>query len=177
MFGNAAHLRLCLLVLPGAFCSMSCFSAIVESSVNRAAEIRYVDDVGGDYWQSPAETVRRGAGDCEDQAIYLQHLLRRRGIRSEVVFGIEDLREVKHGHVWVECPAHGEVYVLDPTKPLMRIRRKLERYQYYPALDQPIIEKKVRTYLERTGESGLNAHYEARIRNRKRREGSESKQR
>jgi len=161
-------------LLTGAFCGISCVSSIIESAVNEVAEIEYVDDTGGDYWQSPDQTAARRTGDCEDQAIYLHHLLRTRGIRSQVVFGIEDFRDAKFGHVWVECPADGGVYVLDPTRRLMRSRSKLPSYRYYPALDQLGIQAKLRDYLRRTGDSGLNAHYEARILTRKRRgEGDE----
>ncbi len=35
-----------------------------------AARVRYeADQPGADYWQTPAESFRRGAGDCEDFAI------------------------------------------------------------------------------------------------------------
>ena len=148
----------------GAFVNCACVSGQLESAMQQAARIRYVDDEGEDYWQSPAETIARGAGDCEDQAIYLHHLLGFKGLRSEVIFGIENLKHVESGHVWVECPADGEVYVLDPTRRLMRLRSKLPGHQYYPAFDQKLIQRKLEAYLKRSGQSGLNAHYEARIR-------------
>jgi hypothetical protein len=66
--------------------------------------------------------------------------------------------------VWVEYPADGDIYVLDPTRRMMRRRSKLPAHQYYPALDQKLIQRKVEAYLKRSGQSGLNAHYEARIR-------------
>ena len=47
---------------------------------------------------------------------------------------------------------------------MMRLRSKLPSYQYYPAHDQKLIQRKVEAYMKRTGQSGLNAHYEARIR-------------
>ena len=148
----------------GAFVNFSCVSGQLDSAMQQAAKIRYVDDEGGDYWQSPDETVARGTGDCEDQAIYLHHLLIVKGIQAEVVFGIENLKHVDSGHVWVEYPADGDVYVLDPTRRMMRLRSKLPDYQYYPALDQKLIQRKVEAYMKRTGQSGLNSHYEARIR-------------
>jgi hypothetical protein len=148
----------------GAFVNCACVSAQLESSMLQAATIRYVDDEDGDYWQSPAETIARGAGDCEDQAIYLHHLLGLEGIGSEVIFGIQDLKHVESGHVWVECPADGGVYVLDPTNRMMRMRIKLSKHQYYPALDQHRIQRKLEEYMKRTAQSGLNSHYEARIR-------------
>ncbi len=66
--------------------------------------------------------------------------------------------------MWVECPADGGVYVLDPTNRMMRMRTKLPKHQYYPALDQKRIQRKLEAYMKRTAQSGLNSHYEARIR-------------
>jgi len=148
----------------GAFVNCACVSGQLDSAMQQAARIRYVDDEGEDYWQSPAETIARGAGDCEDQAFYLHHLLCLKGLKSEVVFGIENLKHIESGHVWVECPSDGGVYILDPTRRMMRLRSKLPRYQYYPALDQKLIQHKLEAYIKRSGQSGLNAHYEARIR-------------
>ena len=88
--------RRCLAVFVfglGAFTNIACVSGQLDSAMQQAATIAYVDDEGEDYWQSPDETVARGAGDCEDQAIYLHHLLGLKGLRSEVVFGIENLKQ------------------------------------------------------------------------------------
>ena len=155
-----AALALCL----GAFVNFACVSAQLESAMRQAAKIRYVDDEGGDYWQSPTETIARGSGDCEDQAFYLHYLLGLEGIGAEVVFGIENLKHAESGHVWVEHPADGGVYVLDPTRRMMRLRSKLSVYQYCPVLGQKLIQRKVEAYMKRTGQSGLNTHYEARVR-------------
>ena len=38
-----------------------------------------------DYWQSPREFRLRRAGDCEDYALFIQHILRRRGFEAHVV--------------------------------------------------------------------------------------------
>jgi transglutaminase-like putative cysteine protease len=148
----------------GAFVNCACVGGQLDSAMHQAARIKYADDEGGDYWQSPAETIARGTGDCEDQAFYLHHLLGLKGLKSEVVFGIENLKHVESGHVWVEYAAHGDVYILDPTRRMMRLRSKLPPHQYYPALDQKLIQRKVEAYLKRTGQSGLNTHYETRIR-------------
>lgn len=37
-----------------------------------------------DYWQSPAETLRNGKGDCEDYALLAEALLRRQKIPAWV---------------------------------------------------------------------------------------------
>jgi len=164
MIGISSRFLAALALGLGVFINCACVSGQLDSAMQQAATIRYVDDEGGDYWQSPAETIARGAGDCEDQAIYLHHLLGLKGLQSEVVFGIENLKHVESGHVWVEYAADGDVYVLDPTRRLMRLRSKLPKHQYYPALDQKLIHRKVEAYLKRSGQSGLNAHYEAKIR-------------
>ena len=152
-----------LLLLAYPFINCACVSGQLESAMQQAATIKYAEDQGGDYWQSPEETIARGAGDCEDQAIYLHRLLEDRGLESQVVFGIENLRHVEFGHVWVECPADGDIYVLDPTRRMMRRRSRIPKHQYYPAFDQLIIRRKVEAYVKRSGRGGLNAHYEARI--------------
>ncbi|MDP6545901.1 MAG: transglutaminase-like domain-containing protein [Phycisphaerae bacterium] len=158
--------RFLAILASGASCfvNCACVSGQLDSAMQQAARIKYIDDEGGDYWQSPEETIARGTGDCEDQAIYLHHLLGLKGLQSEVVFGIENLKHVESGHVWVEYPADDDIYILDPTRRMMRLRSKLPRHQYYPALDQKLIQRKVEAYLKRSGQSGLNAHYEARIR-------------
>ena len=129
-----------------------------------AATIEYADDGDGDYWQSPQETIARRTGDCEDQAIYLHHLLAEHGLRSEVTFGIEDLRHLKSGHAWVEYPIEGDAWVLDPTRRMMRLRSNLPRHQYYKVTDLRRVRRKLRAYMTRTGASGLNSHYENNIR-------------
>jgi len=160
--------RSCRLALTLAFCfvafvNIACVSGQLDSALRQASRVRYADDESGDYWQSPQETLARGAGDCEDQALYLHYLLLQKGLQSEVVFGIEDLKQADSGHVWVEHYAHGEVYVLDPTNRMMRVRSKIPRHQYYPALDQKLIQSKLEAYIKKTGQTGLNSHYEARI--------------
>lgn len=38
------------------------------------SEFVYRPDKGGDYWQSPMQTVQRHKGDCEDFAFLVQHV-------------------------------------------------------------------------------------------------------
>ena len=67
-----------------------------------------------DYWQNPFETEAKGGGDCEDQAIFLQHKLALAGIKSEVIIGKFFLSD-SYGHAWVEVPNADftDVYILD----------------------------------------------------------------
>ena len=57
----------------------------INSYVNR--HVRYVDDrvlyKKADHWASASETLRRGAGDCEDYAIAKMQLLKRAGFAPD----------------------------------------------------------------------------------------------
>lgn len=52
--------------------------------------VRYAEDQAlygrADYWASPAETLRRGAGDCEDIAILKLQLLAAMGVPRDAMF-------------------------------------------------------------------------------------------
>ena len=157
---TARALLFALLAIPASL-GVSCTCATVDSQLNTAAGVEYTRDGEGDHWQTPEETVRRGKGDCEDLALYLHRLLRRQGMDSMVVFGIQDVTSAKTGHAWVECRMYGEVYVLDPTCRLLARRRALPYYRYYAVLRQPELTEKLQEYLTRTGESGVNPTFEA----------------
>jgi transglutaminase-like putative cysteine protease len=138
-----------------------CADATVDSHMNTVADIEYVADAGGDYWQSPEQTAVRRAGDCEDMAFYLQRLLRADGIPSTVVFGVRNVATARTGHAWVECVMYDELYVLDPTCRLTARRSKLPRYMYYRVPDQPDLAGRLRAYLARTGDKDVNIEYES----------------
>lgn len=142
---------------------VSCRWANVESSYHEAMRIRYVHDEDGDYWQSPAETAARGAGDCEDKALYLHDLLRRRGVDSQVIFGIQKLARAKTAHAWVQCYIDGRLYVLDPSGRRLSARADLPKSWFYPIRNSDTVRAKLAAYLERTGDSGINSEYEAAI--------------
>ena len=142
----------------------SCVCATVDSELRTVGEVRYALDEAGDYWQSPEETRRRGAGDCEDLALYLHRLLKDRGIASIVVFGVQDVTEATTGHAWVECEMYGQMYVLDPTCRLLCRRDELPCHKYYRLLRQEELTRKLADYLARTGEKGINHTFEAAIR-------------
>lgn len=40
---------------------------------------------GTDYWQSPEEFWKRRRGDCEDFALFVQYILRKHGVKGDVV--------------------------------------------------------------------------------------------
>jgi predicted transglutaminase-like cysteine proteinase len=69
-------------------------------AINRAVNhlVRYLPDDGdggsGDIWASPAETLARGAGDCEDYAILKMSALKQAGVPMEdmSVVVVRDIR-------------------------------------------------------------------------------------
>jgi hypothetical protein len=126
----------------------------------KATAIRYQSDQNGDYWQSPAETKALGRGDCEDKALYLQHLLRQAGVETQVTFGLEHRKNSRQMHAWVECKLQGSLYILDPTNGFIARRRNMPPNQHMPVLGMPSIAYKLRQYIKRTGQDQVNPQYE-----------------
>jgi len=133
----------------------------VASCMYLARRITYVaDKVGHDYWQTPDETVRIDAGDCEDQAIYLHWLLQDEGIASEVIFGRGDTsRPLAGGHAWVECDIDGQQYLLDVSSNLMIQRDQVPPGKYVPMLKDADVAEKVWEFTARSGIEHVNSHY------------------
>jgi len=116
-----------------------------------ASHIEYVPDKPGhDVWQSPRETIERQKGDCEDLAIYLQSLLKRQGVESEVILGLKN-STLKHGHAWCEFEFDGEAIIVEPGVGGIYRRKTLPRCLYIPAVDIDVVTEKVKAYHERTG--------------------------
>ena len=90
--------------------------ATVNAAVNRA--LRYSPDRvvwgRGDYWATPAETARKGAGDCEDFAIAKYWLLRSLGFGTEQLqlVVLEDTRKGVY-HAVLAVHLEGTRYILD----------------------------------------------------------------
>ncbi len=145
-----------LFALAAAACLLpGCQLATADSHMRTLAQIAYVVDEGGDYWQTPAETWRLGRGDCEDQAFYLRELLLADGIDARVVFGVRNVFTAETGHAWVECPLDGERFVLDPTTRRMHPRAKLPGFLYYPVTTQPILDEKLADYYRRANATSV----------------------
>jgi len=66
---------------------------------------------GGDSWNLPAETLRRGTGDCEDTSLLLAQLLLDRGYEARVVLG----KHRGQGHAWCVLRLEGQSYLLEST--------------------------------------------------------------
>ena len=94
----------------------------VRSIVNDTiAEIEYVPEAKGEnHWQTPAETLERGTGDCED----IQLLIRARLIdfnlitKSRLLLGIDD--EYKVGHAILKVWHEGRPYHICNVRGLSR---------------------------------------------------------
>ena len=77
---------------------------------------RYAADTtpGGapaDFWQIPGQTLRRGAGDCEDSALLLTDWLLTSGISARMAMGQMD----GGGHAWCIARVEGTDYLLEST--------------------------------------------------------------
>lgn len=69
---------------------------------------RYDPVEESDFWQYPAETIKRGAGDCEDLAFLVKSLLLAAGIPDEMAFV-----NIKYWHVYTTITINGETKVLE----------------------------------------------------------------
>lgn len=128
-------------------------------SFRESLDLEYLDDPE-DYWQSPEETARLGTGDCEDKALYLRALLIREGIDAAVVFGVQDITTSRQMHAWVEIMIDGKRFLLDPTDGFIARRDRLAPWSHVPILNMPVVSRKLMEYTRRTGDRGINAHYE-----------------
>jgi hypothetical protein len=127
---------------------------------NKAKEIKFVAEKDGkDYWQTPKETQELGTGDCEDIARYLEDLLKRSGkacackITTGHYDAINRFLAPDSGHVWLECPFEGNLYVLDATTDVLAKKSKLKSKGNYLPPDSSILQTrlkdKTREYEER----------------------------
>lgn len=83
------------------------------------------DQPGRDHWQTPLETLARGAGDCEDHAILKRELLIAAGVDPESV-SLLFLRTARGmGHVIVEVQTETGTRILDNRTSAQRIGRLL----------------------------------------------------
>jgi hypothetical protein len=133
---------------------------VVIESFEQAASIKYTADEDGDYWQRPMVTEDKGTGDCEDKALYLQYLLKSHDISCCVVFGVEDMDSSSQLHAWVECRIKGRLYVLDATNGMIARRANMPTSSHIPVIGRMDVKEKLKEYLGRTGQRGINVWYE-----------------
>jgi predicted transglutaminase-like cysteine proteinase len=88
----------------------------VNAAVNRAIAYREDRSHGrtADFWASPAQTFRRGSGDCEDFAIAKMQVLRASGIPAANLFLVigNDLA-ARSAHALLVVRSGGKFWVLD----------------------------------------------------------------
>lgn len=107
--------------------------AAVNSWTN--AKVRYVEDRElygkADYWASAGETLRRGAGDCEDIAIAKMQLLAALGVRREDMYltiARDTVRAADHAVLVVKLG--DKAWMLDNATD--RVLDAAESYDYRP---------------------------------------------
>ena len=144
-----------LLVLAGSGCAH-------RPAWEIARDIRNVSEPPGqDFWQSPQETLRRGAGDCEDVAILLWWLLREAGVKDgRVVFGRLHAFMPQYPHAWVEIGKGVNAIIMDPAMELIIPRAMLDYFAYYEIKDNAIWHARAWWFTARTGITGFNKDYE-----------------
>lgn len=73
----------------------------------------------GDFWRTPAESIRERVIDCDDSAILLASILRAGGIPADRVFvgvGLWEVDGQSDGHAWVVIQDEfGEDRILEST--------------------------------------------------------------
>lgn len=83
------------------------------------------DRAGDDHWQTPRETLARGAGDCEDHALLKRELLLEAGIDPSSI-SLVFLRTANNvGHVIVRVDTESGPRILDNRTTAQRINRLL----------------------------------------------------
>lgn len=85
----------------------------VNAALNRRIRYRF-DSSGGDHWATAGETLRRGAGDCEDYAIAKMHALRALGVPAGDLYmtiGHDAAAGIAHAVLLVR--SGGRLFVLD----------------------------------------------------------------
>lgn len=108
---------------------------LVNRRVNGAIRYRSDRAIWGsnDYWATPAEIARKGAGDCEDFAITKYWLLRSMGVseeRMQLVLLQDTRRQLFHAVLVVHTA--GGAYVLDNVS--NRLRQDSAYGQYHPIM-------------------------------------------
>lgn len=131
---------------------------------NIAARIPYkYETCGDDYWQTPDETINRNTGDCEDKAIYLQYLLRKEGMESEVCFGKTRISDSWY-HSWVEYRYIDNIddtdntFVIDPTNMVFVNRKYIKTGLYNKADYLPYAIDRICKY-QLVNDTVINLHY------------------
>jgi len=94
-----------------------------------------------DYYQTPAETLQKGSGDCEDFALLFVSAAKSLGVSARVIDGkIQERVEIKPiAHVWTEIYYKGKWRPVDPTYLAEQINIPFGYFIDYPE-EFPIVE-------------------------------------
>lgn len=99
---------------------------IIEAQRLVHHSIRYrFDAPGRDHWQTPLQTLRRGAGDCEDHAVLKRALLLQAGLDPDGISLLFVRTAQGIGHVLVQVETDAGVRILDSRTRAQRIGRLL----------------------------------------------------
>ena len=123
-----------------------------------ACQITYrSEEPGKDHWQTPAETLMTGCGDCEDKAILLWYVLRHvHGVKSaRLVVGVPHIVMCVHPHAWVEVGDGNDSIVMDPTFRQVFPRFMLNRMTFVQ-MRHKAIDIKANAFMDVTGYRNLN---------------------
>jgi transglutaminase-like putative cysteine protease len=78
----------------------------------RNSSLKYISDPATcDLWQSPARTLTRCGGDCEDLVILGLAMLHHQGVESYMVTGAFN----SSGHAWIEGRDNGGGFMIEAT--------------------------------------------------------------
>lgn len=86
-----------------------------------------------DQWRSPAETMRRGGGDCEDLTIIAMSVATGLRMSADVMVGeVYDKSEGWQGHAWLEGVDQQGWFLLEATNGTI--------FRYRPAIYRPLCQ-------------------------------------
>jgi predicted transglutaminase-like cysteine proteinase len=85
----------------------------LNQTINREIKFDNRESEEMSAWQTPQETLTRGAGDCKDYALLKYSLLMHKGLTARVVFG--EIRKILANvhHAWCAALVDGSWYALD----------------------------------------------------------------
>ncbi len=129
----------------------------------QASKIKYkIEDLKQDYWQTPAETEMLGTGDCEDMALYLQELWKRKGLESRVILGyysmgFDPINKFKHA--WNKITWKDKKYIFDSANEVVFETGNRRYKDYTEELDnegEAFYRKKIEEYYIRANLTNNN---------------------
>jgi hypothetical protein len=134
---------------------------------NAVCSIPYkADSIDIDHWQTPEETMKLYSGDCEDLAIYFQHIANGIHLNSRIIIGKKDTRPYNTrplsgdlilntaqvwreyttnipDHAWNEVTIDKKVYVVDIIFKVNQLKSEIPPDKYVESIDFPSINEKL----------------------------------